>query len=243
MKKTVLVTGASGDIGSAIAEKFSSLGYNVILHYHNSKEKALALETKLKKTNPDIMCICADLTDEIQVNDMFSKAESVFGTVDILVNNAGISQIKMLCDVTEKEWQDMFDINMKSLFLCSKRAYFGMVKNKFGRIINISSVWGVLGASCEVAYSASKAAVIGFTKALSKELAPSNVTVNCVAPGLIESKMNGHLSQEELSDFLEEVPLMRAGQPNEVASAVAFLASDDASYITGHTLNVDGGLS
>lgn len=241
--KTVLVTGASGDIGSAIAEKFATLGYNVVLHYNKSEDKAVALCKKLKKINPNVSVERADLCNSSEINKMFDNIEKIYGHLDILINNAGISQIKMLCDVTEKEWQNMFDVNVKSVFLCSKRAYSGMVKNKFGRIINISSIWGVLGGSCEVPYSASKAAIIGFTKALAKELAPSGVTVNCVSPGLIDSKMNGHLSTEELADFLEEVPLMRSGKPEEVAHAVAFLASDESGYITGQTLSVDGGLS
>ena len=243
MTRTVLVTGASGDIGSAIAEKFAFLGYNVVLHYNKSEETANALCERLKQTNPNVMTVSADLTNKSQVDKMFEIAEKTFGNVDILVNNAGISQIKILCDVSEEEWQNMFDVNMKSVFLCSKRAYSGMVNNKFGRIINISSIWGVLGASCEVPYSASKAAVIGFTKALAKELAPSGVTVNCVSPGLIESKMNSHLSKEELEDFVKDIPVARAGKTSEVAHAVAFIASEDSSYITGQTLSVDGGIS
>ncbi len=244
MKKTVLVTGASGGIGSAIAEKFSLLGYNVVINYNKSEKAALELCERLKIAgNSGVIAIKADVTDCTQVDAMFSQAEKQFGGVDILINNAGISLIKMINDVTEEEWDNIFAINTKSAYLCSKRAISHMVRNHWGRIINISSMWGICGASCEVPYSASKAALIGFTKALAKELAPSGITVNCIAPGLIETKMNAHLSSDELSAFVNDIPVMRQGKCFEIAHAAAFFAHEDSGYITGQTLAVDGGMT
>lgn len=244
MNKTVLITGASGGIGSAIAEKFACLGYNVVINYNKNEKAALELCEKLKTTgNCNILAVKADISDNTQVDAMFSQAEKQFGGVDILINNAGISLIKMINDVTESEWDNIFDINTKSAYLCSKRAISHMVRNHWGRIINISSMWGICGASCEVPYSASKAALVGFTKALAKELAPSGITVNCIAPGLIETKMNAHLSSDELSDFVNDIPVMRQGRSFEVAHAAVFFAHEDSGYITAQTLAVDGGMT
>lgn len=243
MNKTVLITGASGGIGSSIAEKFSSLGYNVILNYNKSKEQALSLCEKLRESNANVHAVCADVSDAKQVKNMFDEIQNLFGGVDVLINNAGISQIKMINDVTEDEWDRMFDINTKSAYLCSKLAIPYMVNNKWGRIINISSMWGICGASCEVPYSASKAALIGFTKALAKELAPSGITVNCIAPGFIDTKMNSHLSGSEIEDFIQEIPVMRLGKPKEVAHAVSFVADENSGYMTGQVLAIDGGIT
>ena len=224
-KRTVLITGAARGIGAACAEKFASLGYNLVLNYRTSEEQALTLAQTLKQNGAEILCVCADVSDKSAVESLFAQAEAAFGQVDILINNAGISQIKMLCDVTEDDWRRMFAVNMDSAYLCSKRAMSAMVSQKWGRIINISSMWGLCGASCEVPYSASKAALIGFTKALAKELAPSGITVNALAPGFIDTPMN------------------RNGKPYEVAHAAAFLAHEDSGYITGQVLAVDGGLT
>ena len=243
MNKTVLITGASGGIGSAIAEKFSDLGYNVILNYNKSRDAALSLCAKLRENNANVHALCADISDPEQVKNMFEQIHSLFGGVDILINNAGISQIKMINDVTDDEWDRMFSINTKSAFLCSKLALPYMVNNKWGRIINISSMWGICGSSCEVPYSASKAALIGFTKALAKELAPSGITINCIAPGFIDTKMNSHLSQQEIEEFIEEIPVMRLGKPYEIAHAAVFLAHENSGYITGQVLAVDGGIT
>lgn len=243
MSKTVLITGASGGIGSAIAEKFAILGYNVAIHCNKNTEQAEKLCNEIRNNGKNAMVVSADVSSEAAVDSMFEKIESNFGGVDVLVNNAGISQIKMINDVTSDEWQKMFDVNTKSAFLCSKRAISHMVRSSWGRIINISSMWGIVGASCEVPYSASKSALIGFTKALAKELAPSGITVNCVAPGFIETKMNSHLSAEETAEFLSEIPVMRAGKPYEVANAVAFFANEGSGYVTGQTLAVDGGMT
>lgn len=243
MKKTVLITGASGGIGQAIAKKFAELNYNVIICYNTNKTGAETLLHELKSKGTDVIAVKADVSDEKQVEELFDEAEKAFGGVDVLINNAGTSQIKMLNDVTSEEWDKMFSVNTKSAFLCSKRAISHMVRNHFGRIINISSMWGICGASCEVTYSASKAALHGFTKALAKELAPSGITVNCICPGLIDTAMNSHLSQEDLAEFVNEIPVMRIGKPEEIAHAVAFFADEKASYITSQILAVDGGLT
>ncbi len=172
---------------------------------------------------------------------MFDSLEKKLGSIDVLVNNAGISSVKMLCDTSLEEWDRVHDVNLKSAFLCSKKVSIAMVHNKWGRIVNVSSVWGQVGASCEVAYSSSKSALIGFTKALAKELGPSGITVNCVCPGIIDTQMNNHLSKEEKEAICQEIPLCRMGEPDEVAHAVGFLADEKSSYITGETISVNGG--
>ena len=239
-RKTVLITGAARGIGAACAEKFAALGYNIVLNYRTSEKQALALAETLKQNGAQVLCVCADVSDANAVESLFTQAEAAFGQVDILINNAGISQIKMLCDVTEADWRHMFAVNMDSAYLCSKRALCAMVAQKWGRIIHISSMWGICGASCEVPYSASKAALIGFTKALAKELAPSGITVNALAPGFIDTPMNRNVSPEDTAAFIEEIPVGRIGKPHEVAHAAAFLAHEDSGYITGQVLAVDG---
>ena len=243
MRKTVLITGAARGIGAACAEKFAALGYNIVLNYRTSEKQALALAETLKQNGAQVLCVCADVSDANAVESLFTQAEAAFGQVDILINNAGISQIKMLCDVTEADWRHMFAVNMDSAYLCSKRALCAMVAQKWGRIIHISSMWGICGASCEVPYSASKAALIGFTKALAKELAPSGITVNALAPGFIDTPMNRNVSPEDTAAFIEEIPVDRIGKPHEVAHAAAFLAHEDSGYITGQVLAVDGGIT
>lgn len=243
MKKTVLITGASGGIGSAIAKKFASLDYNVVICYNTNEKGANELLTVLSQMGADAITVKADVSDEKQVENLFAEAEKAFGGVDVLINNAGISQIKMINDVTPEEWNKMFAVNTKSAYLCSKRAISYMVRQHFGRIISISSMWGICGASCEVPYSASKAALHGFTKALAKELAPSGITVNCICPGLIDTAMNAHLSEEDLAEFINEIPVMRIGKPEEIAHACAFFADENAGYVTSQILSVDGGIT
>lgn len=230
--KKVLVTGGSGGIGSAIVKLFAKNGYAVYFTYNNSYDEAIALQ---KETNATpIKCNLKNSAD-------ISSLKNVVGSLDVLVNNVGISQFALFTDISEADWDNMMDVNLKSAFLVTKLFLPDMISKKWGRIINVSSMWGISGASCEVHYSASKAGLIGLTKALAKEVAPSNVTVNCVAPGIIDTKMNARLSQEDKKDFEDSVPLMRSGNPEEVASAILFLASEQSSYITGVVLPVDGG--
>ena len=178
----------------------------------------------------------------IAAEKLFSEVQKTFGGVDILVNNAGISQIKMLCDTTRTDWDRMFSVNVGSMYNTIRLAHDYMVHRKKGSIVNVSSMWGICGASCEAAYSASKAAVIGLTKALAKELGPSGIRVNCVAPGVIDTEMNAHLSSEDIEALKEETPLCRIGTADEAADAVVFLAGDSSSFITGQVLSPTGGM-
>lgn len=239
--KTVLITGAANGIGRACALDFAREGYFTIINYNKSENEAKKLEKEIKEFGGNCMKICADISKKSEVERLFSKIEELGLGVDILINNAGVSCIKMLCDTSEEEYDRIFDINMKGVYLCTKAACFNMVAKKWGRIINISSVWGVSGASCESIYSASKAAVIGFTKAMAKELAPSGICVNAIAPGVIDTNMNKFLSSEEREELKNEIPAGRFGESSEVSKLALFLASDNASYITGQTIGIDGG--
>lgn len=240
--KNVLITGATGGIGSAIAAAFAKNGYNVALHTNSKPHEAQKnAETLAKEFGVKTVAVKADVSKETDVKAMFETLEKYFGKIDVLVNNAGVSLVSMLCDTSVDDWDRVMDINLKGVFLCSKEAIKNMVHNKWGRLINISSVWGNVGASCEVAYSASKAGLVGFTKALAKELAPSGITVNAVSPGLIDTKMNSHLSEDDIKELCDEIPVGRMGTPEEVANAVLFLASEGASYITAQNITADGG--
>ncbi|MEG2428942.1 MAG: SDR family oxidoreductase [Oscillospiraceae bacterium] len=238
MNKTALITGASRGIGKACAIALDAEGYNLILNYNTSKKQAENLAKSLKNA----IAIQADISNETEVNEMFKKAYETFPDIDVLVNNAGIAQQLLFTDITEQEFDKMFDVNVKGMFFACKAALPQMLRNKFGKIVNISSMWGITGASCEVHYSASKSAVIGLTKALAKEVALSNINVNCVAPGVIVTEMNKNLSQETLRDLQEETPLYRLGKPADIANAVVFLVSEKSSFITGQVLSVDGGM-
>lgn len=224
--KNVLITGASGAIGSACAELFSEKGYNVYAGYN--------------KNEPDIKNV-KNIHIDVKSVKSVKEALKEIGEIDILINNSGISQQKLFSDITEEDWDNMFDVNIKGMYLVTKEVLPFMINKKCGKIINISSIWGEIGASCEVHYSASKAAVIGFTKALAKELSLSGITVNCVSPGMIDTPMNSHLLKEDILEIENEIPLKRQGTPKEVAECVYFLASDMADYITGQVISVSGG--
>lgn len=241
MNQTVLITGASRGIGRAAAAAFARNGYNVAVNYCKSKEKATDLADELNGYGVMAAAYQADVSDKTAVGEMFGKAEQELGRISVLVNNAGIAEQILFSDITEEKWDRMFAVNVKGAYNCTQAALSSMIHEKYGRIINVSSMWGISGASCEVHYSASKAALIGFTKALAKELGLSGITVNCIAPGVIGTDMNSAISGEILEELKEDTPLNRIGTPEDVAAAILFLASDKASFITGQTLSVDGG--
>ncbi|WP_324825531.1 elongation factor P 5-aminopentanone reductase [Sinanaerobacter sp. ZZT-01] len=240
-KNTIIITGASRGIGKACAEIFAEEGWQVVIGYHKSEVEAKRLEASLLEKGFSVQAIQADVTKQEEVKQMFSKARATFGKVDALVNNAGISQFRLFTDMTEQEWDQMFDIHCKGAFFCTQCALEDMISSKSGSIVNVSSMWGQVGASCEVHYSASKAALIGLTKALAKELGPSNIRVNCIAPGVIETDMMKSVSGEIKQVLCEETPLMRMGSAQEIAKAILFLSSEKASFITGQVLGVNGG--
>ncbi len=235
--KTALVTGGSRGIGAAVCRRLAEDGFRVVVHFNRSREKAEALVRELtEKTGLPHLALPAELAERAQVEELFRLA----GPVDVLVNNAGIAQQKLFTDITEDDWRRMFAVDVDGVFRCCQCALPHMIHEKSGCIINIASIWGEIGASCEVHYSAAKAAVIGLTKALAKELGPSHIRVNCVSPGVIDTEMNAMFDEETMRDLCESTPLGRIGSPEDIAAAVSFLASDVASFITGQTLSVNG---
>lgn len=236
--KTVLITGASRGIGAEAAVKFHNEGYNVVINYNKSKENAIELCKKLKNS----VAIRADVSDEMQVKQLVEQAKNNFGEIDVVVNNAGISQDKLFTDITTAEWQNMLNTNVTSLYNVCKYVVPDMIRNKQGNIINISSIWGITGASCEVHYSTSKAAVIGFTKALAKELGPSGIRVNAVAPGVIMTDMCKGYDDETIGLLRDETPLNQMGKAKDIAGVIYFLTTDDAGFITGQVISPNGGI-
>lgn len=241
MAKTVLITGASRGIGRATAELFAKQGYNVAINYFNSEKAANELAESLRQSGAHAVAVKADVSDMQKVKCMISETEERFGEIDVLVNNAGIAQQKLFTELTADDWKRMFDVDVTGVFNCCRLTLPEMIKRHSGKIINISSMWGVCGASCEVSYSAAKAAVIGLTKALAKEVGPSNIQVNCIAPGVIDTEMNAAFNEDDRKALCEETPLGRFGTPDEIARSVLFLASENADFITGQVLGVNGG--
>lgn len=239
MAYTALITGGTRGIGRACSLRFLKLGYNVCAVYEKNEAQAKKLERDAKSDH--LMTVKCDVSNLDDVSRLFAEVKTAFGGVDVLVNNAGIADIKMFCDTSRADWDKIFSVNVGSMYNTIHCAHDYMVHQKKGSIINISSMWGICGASCEVAYSASKAAVIGLTKALAKELGPAGIRVNCVAPGVIDTDMNAHLSNEDMESLKEETPLCRIGTAEEVANTVVFLAGDSASFITGQVISTTGG--
>lgn len=234
--KNVLITGASRGIGAECVRKFSENGFRVFLNYNKSDNAAKKL---FKETGAVLVKGDISKTEDVK---KIKKITDKYGKISVLVNNAGIAEQKLFTDISESDWDRMFNVNIKGMFLITKMFLPDMVHEKDGKIINFSSIWGICGASCEVHYSASKAAVIGFTKALAKELGPSKINVNCIAPGVIDTEMNSHLDNETKAELCEETPLCRMGTASEIAELVYFLASDKADFITGQVISPNGGI-
>ena len=236
--KTALVTGGSRGIGAAICRRLARDGFRVVVHYNRNRERAETLAAELcKATGLPHIALPAELAGRAAVEELFRLA----GPVDVLVNNAGIAQQKLFTDVTEEDCRRVFAVDVDGVFRCCQCALPHMIHEKAGSIVNISSMWGQVGASCEVAYSAAKAAVIGLTKALAQELGPSHIRVNCVCPGVIDTEMNAALGADTMDALREETPLGRIGAPEDVAAAVSFLAGEESSFVTGQILGVNGG--
>lgn len=235
VNKVVVVTGGSRGIGAEIVKFLAKLGYKVVLNYN--KSESYAQDVKKELNNVEIFK--ADVSKKEEANALIDFAIKKYGKIDVLVNNAGIAQTKLFTEITDEDWKDIIDTNLNSAFYCSREAVKNMIHNKSGLIINISSIWGITGASCEVAYSTSKAAINGFTKALAKELGPSNIRVNAIAPGIINTAMNSYLSEDELKNIKEEIPLEKIGNPVDIAKCVKWLIEDN--YTTGQIISINGG--
>lgn len=240
--KVAVVTGGSRGIGASICMELSRNGYRVVINYNKSEKEAEKVLSSIEKEGGEGCIFKADVSKEEDVKKMFEYILEEYKTVDLLVNNAGKSLQNLITYTDVEEWDDIIDTNLKSVFLCSKEALKIMVSNHSGKIINMSSMWGVTGGSCEVIYSASKAGVIGFTKALAKEVGPSNITVNAVAPGVIMTDMMSGFSDEDIKNLSDETPLMRVGSPKDIANIVVYLASEKADFITGQIIGVNGGI-
>lgn len=242
MSKVVLITGASRGIGAKTAVYFASQGYDVAINYLKSDEYAKNVYDKVLTFGVRACSVKCDVSVKDDVRKMIEKINCELGSIDVLVNNAGISEQKLFLDITESDWNKMFSVNVGGMYNTISAVLPDMIHRKCGSIVNVSSMWGEIGASCEVHYSAAKAAIIGATKALAKELGPSNIRVNCVAPGLIDTEMNKNLTKDDINALKEETPLMKIGTCEDVAKSIFFLASDELSaFTTGQILGVSGG--
>ncbi len=241
--KTVLITGASRGIGRAAAIKFAREGYSVAVNYRENADAANEVCREITQNGGIALPFKADISSGAEVKAMSAEVYERLGEIDVLVNNAGVALKQgLFTDFSEENAADVFNTNVFGMMNCCREFIPHFVRKHSGKIINVSSVWGVCGASCEVIYSASKAAVIGFTKALAKELAPSGINVNCVAPGMVETDMNAHLSNDEIEAFKNEIPMMKIGKASEIADVIYFLASEASAYMTGQVVSVDGGI-
>jgi 3-oxoacyl-[acyl-carrier protein] reductase len=239
MKKTVLVTGSSRGIGKAIAVKFAKEGYNVIINCVKNEEKLYETKKEIERYQVPCLAYVCDVGNYVDASRLFHDAKSMFGSIDILINNAGISYLGLLSEMSIEDWNHIINTNLSSVFHCSKLALPDMIHKKEGKIINISSVWGSVGASCEVAYSATKGGIDSFTKALAKEVAPSNIGVNAIALGAIDTEMNGFLDEDEKQSLIDEIPIGRYGKCEEVADFVYQVATS-SPYLNGQVIKFDG---
>lgn len=240
--KYALITGASGGIGAATARAFAQAGYGVAIHAHRSVDKLHALAQELSALSVPVLEVCADLSDPVQAKTMVDNVLEKFCQLDILICCSGLSHVGLVTDIDPQQWKTLFGVNVDGMHYCCQAVLPHMVHRKEGCILTVSSMWGQIGASCEVAYSATKGAVIAYTKALAQEVGPSNIRVNCIAPGIIATEMNAHLSSEDLAALADETPLGRIGTPEECAACALFLASEGASFVTGQVLAPNGGL-
>lgn len=236
-----MITGAGRGIGRAAAGLLAARGYRVIVNYYQSEAAARSLCDEIMAAGGEALAVRADVADEAQVNAMFERARQTFGAPTLLVNNAGLAHFGLLQDMSAADWRRLMAVDLDGAFFCCKAALPDMIAAKGGAIINVASIWGEVGASCEAAYSAAKGGLIAFTKALAKEVGPSGVRVNCVSPGVIATEMNARLSAADMAALAEETPLGRIGTAAEVAEVIAFLADEKASFITGQVVGVNGG--
>lgn len=239
--RNVLITGASRGIGAATAELFAKNGDNVFINYHRSQQQAEALCSRLTLSGYSVQTVQADVSSSAEVSAMFEKIAAICSGIDVLINNAGIAQTKLFTDISDEDWNTILSVNLSSMFYCCRAALPYMIRKKYGRIVNVSSMWGQVGGSCEVHYSAAKAGVIGLTKALAMEEGLSGITVNCIAPGVIQTDMTSNLSDADFAALKEETPTGTIGTPEDAARAIFFLAKNEASFITGQVLGVNGG--
>lgn len=237
--KVVIVTGGSRGIGAQIVRDLAKLGYTVILNYNKSKECAKTIQDELKQQGFYVDIFKADVSKKEEAEDLVKFTLNKYGKIDILINNAGISQSKLFTDITDEDWLNMINTNLNSAFYCTRETVKNMIHNKQGLVINISSIWGITGASCEVHYSTAKAGLIGFTKALAKELGPSNIRVNAIAPGIIDTEMNSEYSKEDVEELKKEIPLEKIGTTTSISKCVKWLIEDD--YTTGEIISINGG--
>lgn len=237
--KVVVVTGGSRGIGAEIVKKLAGDKYRVILNYNKSENEAKKIKEDLQKDNINIEIFKADVSKREEVKELIDFVINKFRKIDVLINNAGISQTKLFTDLTDEDWNNMIQTNLTSVFYCTQEAIRNMISRKEGLIINISSIWGVTGSSCEVHYSVAKAGIDGMTKALAKEVGPSNIRVNSIAPGIIDTDMNKAYTDEEIKDIIEDIPLNKIGKKVDIARCVEWLIEDE--YTTGQVISINGG--